>query len=75
MAAGILYEGSTRLISPEEVKTTPMLVIAVLEADCQPAGGGKGVARALTQNGLSVKSAFLHVLGEAADTNSTHNRN
>src|SRR6266702_3220789 len=30
MAIGILYEGSKRLIAPQEVQTTPMLVIAVL---------------------------------------------
>ncbi len=30
MAIGILYEGSKRLIAPEEVKTIPMLIIAVL---------------------------------------------
>ncbi|MDD2542785.1 MAG: cation diffusion facilitator family transporter, partial [Desulfuromonadaceae bacterium] len=30
MAIGILYEGSKRLMSPEDVQTTPMLIIAVL---------------------------------------------
>ena len=30
MAIGILYEGSKRLIAPEDVQTIPMLVIAIL---------------------------------------------
>ena len=64
MAAGILYEGSKRLIAPEEVKTVPMLVIAVLGllANLLAAKGLHGHAH----NDLNVKSAFLHVLGDAA---------
>lgn len=64
MALGILYEGSKRLISPEEVKTIPMLVIAVLGliANLLAARGLHGHAH----HDLNVHSAFLHVLGDAA---------
>jgi cobalt-zinc-cadmium efflux system protein len=64
MAAGILYEGGKRLIAPEEVQTTPMLVIAVfgLIANLLAAKGLHGHAH----DDLNVRSAFLHVLGDAA---------
>lgn len=64
MAIGILYEGSKRLISPEEVKTVPMLVIAVLGliANLLAAKGLHGHSH----DDLNVRSAFLHVLGDAA---------
>jgi cobalt-zinc-cadmium efflux system protein len=64
MALGILYEGSKRLISPEEVKTIPMLVIAVLGLVANLLA-----AKALhdhSHDDLNVRSAFLHVLGDAA---------
>lgn len=64
MAVGILYEGSKRLIAPEEVQTTPMLVIAVLGlvANLLAAKGLHGHSH----DDLNVRSAFLHVLGDAA---------
>lgn len=64
MAAGILYEGSLRLISPQEVQTLPMLVVAVLGliANLLAAKGLHGHAH----HDLNVRSAFLHVLGDAA---------
>ncbi|MDD2310163.1 MAG: cation diffusion facilitator family transporter [Desulfuromonadaceae bacterium] len=64
MAIGILYEGSKRLISPEEVKTTPMLIIAVLGliANLLAAKGLHGHSH----DDLNVRSAFLHVIGDAA---------
>lgn len=64
MAIGILYEGSKRLIAPEEVQTTPMLVIAILGliANLLAAKGLHGHS----QDDLNVRSAFLHVLGDAA---------
>ena len=64
MAIGILYEGSKRLIAPQEVQTTPMLVIAVLGlvANLLAAKGLHGHAH----HDLNVRSAFLHVLGDAA---------
>ncbi|MFZ4857026.1 MAG: cation diffusion facilitator family transporter [Desulfuromonadaceae bacterium] len=64
MAIGILFEGSKRLIAPEAVQTTPMLAIAVLGliANLLAAKGLHGHAH----DDLNVKSAFLHVLGDAA---------
>ncbi len=64
MAAGILYEGSKRLIAPEEVQTTPMLVIAILGliANLLAAKGLHGHSH----DDLNVRSAFIHVLGDAA---------
>jgi len=64
MAIGILYEGTKRLIAPEEVRTIPMLVIAVvgLIANLLAAKGLHGHAH----DDLNVRSAFLHVLGDAA---------
>jgi cobalt-zinc-cadmium efflux system protein len=64
MAVVILYEGGKRLITPEEVKTLPMLVIAVLGlvANLLAAKGLHGHAH----DDLNVRSAFLHVLGDAA---------
>ncbi len=64
MAIGILYEGSKRLVAPEEVKTIPMLVIAVLGLIANLLA-----AKALhghSHDDLNVRSAFLHVLGDAA---------
>ena len=64
MAIGILYEGSKRLFAPEAVQTTPMLVIAVLglAANMLAAKGLHGHSH----DDLNVRSAFLHVLGDAA---------
>jgi len=64
MAIGILYEGSKRMIAPQEVQTTPMLVIAVLglSANLLAARGLHGHSH----DDLNVRSAFLHVLGDAA---------
>lgn len=64
MAFGILYEGSKRLVAPEEVRTLPMLVVAVLGlvANLLAAKGLHGHAH----HDLNVRSAFLHVLGDAA---------
>lgn len=64
MAIGILYEGTKRLLLPEEVQTTPMLVVAVLGliANLLAAKGLHGHAH----DDLNVRSALLHVLGDAA---------
>ena len=64
MAIGIIYEGIIRLVTPEVVKTVPMLVIAVLGlvANLLAAKGLHGHAH----DDLNVRSAFLHVLGDAA---------
>ncbi len=64
MAVGILYEGSKRLIAPQEVQTVPMLVIAVLGliANLLAAKGLHGHSH----DDLNVRSAFIHVIGDAA---------
>ena len=64
MSLLILYEGCKRLVTPEEVKTLPMLVIAVLGliANLLAAKGLHGHSH----DDLNVRSAFLHVLGDAA---------
>jgi cobalt-zinc-cadmium efflux system protein len=64
MAIGILYEGSKRLITPEAVQTTPMLIIAILGliANLLAAKGLHGHSH----DDLNVRSAFLYVLGDAA---------
>jgi cobalt-zinc-cadmium efflux system protein len=64
MALGILYEGSKRLISPEEVKTIPMLVIAVLGLIANLLAAR--VLHSHSHSDQNVRSAFLHVLGDAA---------
>lgn len=64
LAVGIIYEGIIRLVSPEEVKTVPMMVIAVLGliANLLAAKGLHGHSH----DDLNVRSAFMHVLGDAA---------
>jgi cobalt-zinc-cadmium efflux system protein len=64
MAGVILYEGSRRLITPEEVKTVPMLVIAILGLVANLLAA-KGL-HTQSHDDLNVRSAFLHVLGDAA---------
>lgn len=64
MAIGIFYEGVKRLAAPEAVQTLPMLVIAVLGLVTN-----LFAAKALhdhSHDDLNVRSAFLHVLGDAA---------
>lgn len=64
MGLGILYEGVTRFIQPEEVKSVPMFIIAALGLVMNLLS-----ASALHQHShddLNVRSAFLHVIGDAA---------
>lgn len=64
MALGIMYEAWGRFVSPEEVRSLPMLVIAVIGLIMNLLA-----ARALhshSHDDLNVKSAFLHVVGDAA---------
>lgn len=64
MALGILYEAWGRLASPQEVKSLPMLIVAVIGLAMNLLA-----AKALhvhSHDDLNVKSAFLHVLGDAA---------
>jgi len=64
MAIGIIYEGVIRLVAPEEVKTIPMLAIAVLGLVANLLAA-KGL-HSHSHDDLNVRSAFLHVLGDAA---------
>ena len=64
MALGILYEAWQRFTAPEAVKSLPMLVIAVIGLVMNLLA-----AKALhshSHDDLNVKSAFLHVIGDAA---------
>jgi cobalt-zinc-cadmium efflux system protein len=64
MALGIMYEAWVRFAAPEQVKTVPMMVIAVIGLIMNLLA-----ARALhghSHDDLNVKSAFLHVIGDAA---------
>lgn len=63
MGVGILYEAWGRFIYPEPVKSLPMLVIASIGLVMNLLS-----ARALhdhSHDDLNVKSAFLHVIGDA----------
>ncbi|AAR33819.1 cation transporter [Geobacter sulfurreducens] len=64
MALGIFYEAVGRLMNPEAVKSLPMLLIATL-------GLVMNLISATALHGhshddLNVRSAFLHVVGDAA---------
>ena len=64
IAIGISYEACGRLIHPEEVKSLPMFIIAATGLIMNLIA-----ARALqlhSHEDLNVKSAFLHVIGDAA---------
>ncbi len=64
MAIGIMYEAWTRFAAPQEVKSLPMLVIAAIGLVMNLLA-----ARALhghSHDDLNVRSAFLHVIGDAA---------
>lgn len=64
MALGIMYEAWLRFASPQEVKSLPMLVIAIIGLAMNLLA-----AKALhshSHDDLNVHSAFLHVIGDAA---------
>jgi cobalt-zinc-cadmium efflux system protein len=64
MALGILYEAWGRLASPQEVKSLPMLIVAIIGLAMNLLA-----AQALhfhSHDDLNVRSAFLHVVGDAA---------
>jgi len=64
MAVGILYGAFGRFSAPQEVKSLPMLVIAVigLAMNLLAASALHGHSK----DDLNVRSAFLHVVGDAA---------
>jgi cobalt-zinc-cadmium efflux system protein len=64
MGIGILYEAWVRFAAPQPVKSGPMLVIAIIGLVMNLLA-----AKALhshSHDDLNVKSAFLHVVGDAA---------
>jgi cobalt-zinc-cadmium efflux system protein len=64
MALGIFYESGVRFLHPEEVKSVPMFIIATigLAANLLAAGA----LHQHSHDDLNVRSAFLHVIGDAA---------
>jgi cobalt-zinc-cadmium efflux system protein len=64
MAVGIFYESWVRFLNPEEVKSLPMFIIAAigLVANLLSAGA----LHQHSHDDLNVRSAFLHVIGDAA---------
>jgi cobalt-zinc-cadmium efflux system protein len=64
MGAGIMYEAVVRFSHPEEVKSLPMLLIAVIGLIMNLLAAG--ALHSHSHDDLNVKSAFLHVIGDAA---------
>jgi cobalt-zinc-cadmium efflux system protein len=64
MSIGIMYEAWVRMNSPQEVKSLPMLVVAVIGLIMNLLS-----AKALhshAHDDMNLRSAFLHVVGDAA---------
>ena len=64
MGAGILYEAWGRFTAPQAVKSGPMLVIALIGLVMNLLAAK--TLHSHSHSDLNVKSAFLHVLGDAA---------
>jgi cobalt-zinc-cadmium efflux system protein len=64
MGAGILYEAWGRFAVPQEVKSGPMLLIAVIGLVMNLLAAK--TLHSHSHDDLNVKSAFLHVVGDAA---------
>ncbi|HZV80590.1 MAG TPA: cation diffusion facilitator family transporter [Geobacteraceae bacterium] len=64
MAIGIFYEAWQRLLAPQEVKSIPMLVIAVIGLAFNLFSAS--ALHGHSHDDLNVHSAFLHVIGDAA---------
>jgi cobalt-zinc-cadmium efflux system protein len=64
MAIGIFYEAWERLQHPQEIKSLPMLVIAVIGLLLNLFSAS--ALHAHSHDDLNVQSAFLHVIGDAA---------
>jgi cobalt-zinc-cadmium efflux system protein len=64
IAIGIFYEAWGRLFQPEEVKSLPMLVIATVGLAMNLVAAG--ALHQHSHDDLNVRSAFLHVVGDAA---------
>ncbi|HWI40967.1 MAG TPA: cation diffusion facilitator family transporter [Verrucomicrobiae bacterium] len=66
MALGILYEAWQRLVVPQEVRTLPMFVIALIGLVMNLVSAG--ALHQHSHDDLNVHSAFLHVIGDAASS-------
>ena len=64
IAVGIFYEAWGRLLKPEEVKSVPMFVIALIGLAMNLLAAS--VLHQHSHNDLNVHSALLHVIGDAA---------
>src|SRR5512136_3126897 len=64
IAIGIFYEAWGRLFQPEEVKSVPMFVIAAVGLVMNLVAAG--ALHQHSHDDLNVRSAFLHVIGDAA---------
>jgi cobalt-zinc-cadmium efflux system protein len=64
IALGIFYEAWERLFRPEEVKSVPMFVIAAIGLVMNLVAAG--ALHQHSHDDLNVRSAFLHVIGDAA---------
>ena len=64
MAIGIFYESWQRFLAPQEVKSLPMLVIALIGLVFNLFSAS--ALHGHSHDDLNVQSAFLHVIGDAA---------
>ncbi len=64
IAVGIFYEAWGRLFRPEEVKSVPMFIIAAVGLTMNLVAAG--ALHSHSHDDLNVRSAFLHVIGDAA---------
>lgn len=64
MAGGILYEAAVRLVAPEPVKSLPMFLIAAVGLVTNLLAAS--ALHRHSHDDLNVRSAFLHVIGDAA---------
>lgn len=64
IAIGIFYEAWGRLLKPEEVKSLPMFIIAAIGLAMNLAAAS--ALHSHSHDDLNVRSAFLHVIGDAA---------
>lgn len=64
MAGGIMYEAIVRLMAPEPVKSVPMFVIAAIGLAMNLLAAS--ALHRHSHDDLNVRSAFLHVVGDAA---------
>ena len=64
IAIGIFYEAWGRMFNPQEVKSLPMFIIAIVGLAMNLISAG--ALHSHSHDDLNVRSAFLHVIGDAA---------